>query len=106
MVAFGCLLYLAGRLLPIYFESKAVRSSLAAVAESGVTDPASVRSALSKAFAAADIHTITAADVDLGSADAGSRLEVSYDAVAPLVGSVGLVLHVHESAVIHAAETP
>lgn len=106
LAVFGCLLYLAGRLLPLYFEARAVGDVLTSVAQSGAADAASIRSGLEAGFAGAGVNTITAADVEVLADARGRRLEARYDAVAPLLGDLGLVLHVHRTATLVATDAP
>jgi len=106
MSLLGFAVYTAGRVVPLVLEYRSVVATLAQAATSGAPDAASLRAQIAQGFERGDVHTVTAADVDVLTDPAQAKLDVTYDAVAPWVGNVGLVIHFHAMAPLSQAGTP
>jgi Domain of unknown function (DUF4845) len=106
MVLFGLLVYVGGRLVPVYLEYRGVRAALEAAAGYPPTDLASLRSQIGRGFETAGVRTVSAADVDIITDSAPVRLDVSYDAVAPFLGNVGFVVHFSVSVPLRHGDAP
>ena len=103
LFVFGFLVVMGGRLVPIYLEYQGVAHTLDTVAAGDSTSEASVRAVLERGFGVADVHTISARDVDITRTNGELTAVVDYDAVAPFLGNVGFVVHFHKMVTVNGA---
>lgn len=103
---FGFAVFMVGRIAPLYLEYRSVVATLTQAASAGVTDTASLRAQIRRGFDSGNVHTVSAEDVDVLTDPANAKLDIAYDAVAPFIGNVGIVIHFHAVAPVRAAGAP
>ena len=95
-IGLGCAIVVAARVVPLYLEFQGVAKAMENVVSAGATEPVEIRRLLEKGFSVSDVKTLKPDDVDIARQGLGVELTADYDAVAPLAGNVGLVLHFHK----------
>jgi hypothetical protein len=102
-IGLGFVIVVAARVVPLYLEYQGVAKSMENVAAAGATEPSEIRRLLERGFSVSDVKTLKPEDVDVAHQAQGLLLTADYDAVAPLAGNVGLVLHFHKEVAVTSA---
>ena len=88
-------LYAAIRLVPLYLEYMKVVSTLEQLSAESVGEAADVRSlryAIERRFDVEDVRIITANDVKITKEGSGLKVQAAYEATAPFVSNVYLLV--------------
>jgi hypothetical protein len=94
MFAGGVLFFLAllgMRAVPVYLEYFKVRTAIEALAASGSTSPAELRTGFDKRADMDDIKGVRGSDLDIEKAGKGVVISVSYSRKVPLVAQASLL---------------
>jgi hypothetical protein len=92
----GLGLYGAIRLTPLYMEYMAVVRAMEQTAKESSGDsvsPQSLRTALDRRWAIEDIQSLDPKDIEIKRVGSGFTMRALYDAEAPFIGNVGLIVH-------------
>lgn len=96
LVVFGCVAYIAMRLIPMYTEYFSVVKALKGVStESGIEmmDERKIRDLLSRHFDISYVESIQPKDVKIKRDQSGLTMSVDYEVRAPLAYNVFLLCH-------------
>jgi hypothetical protein len=95
LVPVALLLYAAMRLVPVYLEYMKIARTLEQLTSESVgdgSDPRSLRYSIEKRFDVEDVHVITADDIKITKEGGGYKVQASYEATAPYVSNVYLLV--------------
>jgi hypothetical protein len=99
----GLGVYAGIRLVPIYMEYFAVVRALNQTAEalkSGDANPAAIRNSLDRRWAIEDIKQLAIKDIEINKVPNGVEMYAAYEARAPFIANVSLVVEFEKSVVI------
>lgn len=104
LVPVALVLYAGIRLVPVYLEYMKIARTLEQVSTESVgdgADPRSLRYAIERRFDVEDVHVITKDDVKITKEASGYRVEAAYEAVAPFISNVDLLVTFNKVVVVH-----
>ena len=88
-------LYAGIRLVPVYLEYMKIARTLEQLTSESIgdgSDPRSLRYSIEKRFDVEDVHVITAQDVKITKEAAGFKVQASYEATAPYLSNIYLLV--------------
>ncbi|MBS0396982.1 MAG: DUF4845 domain-containing protein [Proteobacteria bacterium] len=107
LVAFvGLFIYAAIRLLPVYLEYFNVVRAMEGIKADAEGGASAMRNALEKRFDIEDIKSLTYKDIEIRKDGGGWVLHAAYDAEAPYIGNVGLVVHFDKTVTLSGSAGP
>jgi hypothetical protein len=95
LVPVALVLYAGIRLVPVYLEYMKIARTLEQVSTESVgdvADPRTLRYAIERRFDVEDVHVITKDDIKITKEGSGYRVEAAYEAVAPFISNVDLLV--------------
>ena len=95
LVPVALVLYAGIRLVPVYLEYMKIARTLEQVSTESVGDvgdPRLLRAAIERRFDVEDVHVITKDDIKITKEGSGYRVEAAYEAVAPFISNVDLLV--------------
>ena len=99
----GCGVYAGIRLLPLYMQHFAVVRAMNQTAETlkgGDASPASIRNSLGRRWEIEDIKQLDVKDIVINKVPNGVEMYAAYEARAPFIANVSLVVEFEKSVVI------
>jgi hypothetical protein len=95
LVPVALVLYACMRLVPVYLEYMKIARTLEQLSSESVgdgSDPRSLRNTIEKRFDIEDVSVINKDDVKITKEGSGYRVEAAYEAVAPFISNVDLLV--------------
>jgi hypothetical protein len=99
----GCGVYAGIRLVPLYIQHFAVVRAMNQTAETlkgGDVSPASIRNSLGRRWEVEDINQLDVKDIEINKVPNGVEMYAAYEARAPFIANVSLVVEFEKSVVI------
>jgi hypothetical protein len=99
----GCGVYAGIRLVPLYMQHFAVVRAMNQTAETlkgGDVSPASIRNSLGRRWEIEDITQLDVKDIEINKVPNGVEMYASYEARAPFIANVSLIVEFEKSVVI------
>jgi hypothetical protein len=95
LVPVALVLYACMRLVPVYLEYMKIARTLEQLGTASIgdtSDPRSLRYTIEKRFDVEDVTVINKDDIKITKEGAGYRVEAAYEAVAPFISNVDLLV--------------
>ena len=95
LVPVALVLYACMRLIPVYLEYMKIARTLEQLGSESIgdgSDMRTIRYAIEKRFDVEDVHVITMDDIKISKEGQGYRVEAAYEAVAPFISNVDLLV--------------
>jgi hypothetical protein len=100
ILAFG--IYAGIRLVPLYMEFMAVNRALNQIKSEGDSSVAGIKRSLERRWEIEDVKSIAVKDIEIKPVGGGLEVHAAYEARAPFVSNVSLVVEFDKSVIVGA----